>query len=338
MQILVNTMAIAAENKTAQILSLCLELVAGLVLFLYGVSRLSDSLKEIAAEKLKTILARFTVNRFTGVLTGTATTTLLDSSSVTIIMVIALVNAGLLSFEQSLGVIMGSNIGTTISSQLIAFKVNEYAAVALALGFGMYFISKTEKVKHIGMAVMGLGLVFFGLNVMGEAVEPLKENKTLIQFLLRMENPLLGALAGAFFTVVIQSSSATMGIIITLASQRMLTLPAGIAIMLGAEIGTCADTLMATIGRSREAKRAGIFHLLFNVLSVAIGIILANQLADFTIWISEKATIARQIANAHMLFNVAGVLLFIWFTPQLSKLLNIMLPDRQDSRILAKKE
>jgi len=146
----------------------------------------------------------------------------------------------------------------------------------------------------------------------------------------------MGALAGAFLTVVIQSSSATMGIIITLASQGILTLPAGIAIMLGAEIGTCADTLMATLGRSRQAVRAGMFHLLFNVISVAIGIGLANQLANLTVWMSGKADIARQIANAHVLFNVGGVLLFIWFTPQVASLLKRIFPDRQNSQTLAR--
>lgn len=322
---------VALEGKAPQLLPLILELVAGLVLFLYGVSRLSDSLQQVAAERLKAILAKFTVNRFAGVLTGTAITTVLDSSSVTIIMVIALVNANLLSFEQSLGVIMGSNIGTTFSSQLIAFKVNEYAPIALAFGFGMYFLGKSDFIKNIGMAVLGLGLVFFGLNVMGEAVEPLKDNQSLINILLRMENPIMGALAGALFTLAIQSSSATMGIIITLASQGMLTLPAGIAIMLGAEIGTCADTLMASIGRSRQAMRAGMFHLLFNVISVIIGIALANQLANLTVWISGKADISRQIANAHVLFNVGGVLLFIWFTPQVANLLKIIIPDRQNA-------
>jgi phosphate:Na+ symporter len=295
------------------VFTISMGLLAGLVLFLHGVNILSDRLKKVAGEKMKKLLGKFTTNRFAGVLTGTVATTLLDSSSVTIIMVIALVNAGLLSFSRSLGVIMGSNIGTTISSQLIAFHMNEYAPIALVIGFGLHLLAKAKKWRRMGQVVFGIGLVFFGLEIMGNSVEPLQKYQTFIDWMMRLETPILGALVGAVVTVMIQSSSATLGIVITLATQGLITLPAGIAIMLGAEIGTCADTLMATIGRTREAVRAGVFHLVFNILTVVIGVALAHPFTAFITYISAGADISRQIANAHLLFNVAGVALFIGF-------------------------
>lgn len=305
-----------------------LEAVAGLVLFLYGVSRLSESLQRLAGDRMKSILSRFTRNPLAGVATGTVATTLLDSSSVTIIMVIALVNAGLLPFVQSLGVIMGANIGTTISSQIIAFRLNEYAAILLAAGFLMHFAGKRKKLKDAGLVVFGIGLIFFGLEIIGKAAEPLKSYQPFMDWMTGLRNPWWGVLVGAVFTVAVQSSSATLGIIIILASQGLVPLPAGVAIMLGAEIGTCADTLVATIGRSREAIRAGIFHLLFNIATVVIGVSLAEQLAGLAVRLAPEGDVARQIANAHMLFNVGGVFLFIWFTPLYARFLCWAIPEK----------
>jgi phosphate:Na+ symporter len=310
-------------------LTICMGILGGLVLFLHGVSLLSESLKKVAGERMKTILARFTTNRFAGVLTGTVATTLLDSSSVTIIMVIALVNAGLLTFTQSLGVIMGSNIGTTISSQIIALKLNQYAPVALAIGFGMYMLLKQKKWKRIGKLIFSIGLIFFGLEVIGEAVKPLQQHQGFIDWMMRMEAPILGALVGAAFTIMVQSSSATLGVVITLAMQNLITLPAGIAIMLGAEIGTCADTLVASIGRSREAIRAGMFHLLFNI-------VFAHPFTALVQSISPGAEVSRQIANAHVLFNVAGVALFIGFVPLVAKMLKWLIPEKSSKKAGAK--
>jgi phosphate:Na+ symporter len=282
---------------------------------------------------MKKILARFTTNRFAGVLTGTVATTLLDSSSVTIIMVIALVNAGLLSFTRSLGVIMGSNIGTTISSQIIALKLNEYAPIALVVGFGLHMLAKRKRWRRAGHVIFGIGLIFFGLDIMGKAVEPLQGHASFIGWMTRMEAPVLGALVGAVFTVMVQSSSATLGVIITLATQGLISLPAGIAMMLGAEIGTCADTLMATVGRSREAVRAGVFHLLFNVITVSIGVALAHPFTAFIQYISAGTHLSRQIANAHVLFNVAGVVLFIGFVTPVARVLQWLIPDKKKSKV-----
>lgn len=201
--------------------------LAGLVLFLYGVLRLSDAFSGLAGDRIKELLARFTTNRFAGLLTGVVATTILDSSSVTIILVISLVSAGLLTFAQSLAVILGSNIGTTISSQIFASDLDAYAPILLALGFGIYVFGQRPNLHHVGTALLGLGLVFFGLQQIETAVEPLRENDAVRGWLRRMETPWLGALAGAGFTVLVQSSSATMGIVIAMASQQLITLEAG---------------------------------------------------------------------------------------------------------------
>ena len=310
------------------VLGILLEFVAGLVLFLYGVTRLSEALKLMAGEKMKDFLKRCTTNRFAALATGAVATTILDSSSVTIIMLIATVNAGLLSFEHSLGVILGSNIGTTVSSQLFALNVDRYAPVGLALGFLLYMLGN-NRYRNRGMLVFGVGLVFFGLHVMSEAMAPLKDHKPVLDWIKRLENPLAGALTGAVVTAVIQSSSAVMGIIITMASSGMISLPAGIALMLGAEVGTCTDTLLATIGRSRAALRAGIFHLSFNIITAALGVAFAAELAQLVRWVSGSTSVERQIANAHVLFNVLGAALFIGFIPVIARSLRWILPPKE---------
>jgi Na/Pi-cotransporter len=290
-------------------LGIVLGLVAGLALFLYGVARLAEGMRVVAGERLRRLLARATTNRVTGVLTGTAVTAVLDSSSVTIIMVIALVDAGALTFVQSLGVILGANIGTTISSQLIALDVARYAPLALALGLAIGVLGHrrgSARTQQAGTALFGLGLVFFGLAQMGAAVEPLKASGRFAGGWPGWSARSSGWRPGAVTTLVIQSSSATLGIAITLASQGLLSLPAGVAVMLGAEIGTCADTLVATLGRSREALRAGVFHLAFNVATAAAGLALVGPLAGLARALGGDA--ARQIANAHVAFNVVGVL------------------------------
>ncbi|HAJ59695.1 MAG TPA: Na/Pi cotransporter family protein [Cyanobacteria bacterium UBA8543] len=326
-----------SEKGKIDIIKMILGALAGLVLFLYGVTRMAEGLKEVSGDRAKKILSKFTTNPFAGVLTGTVATTVLDSSSVTIIMVIAMVSAGLLTFVQSLGVVMGSNIGTTIGAQIIAFEINEYAPIALLIGAGLHFFGKTERQKHIGLVVFGVGLLFFGLDVIGDAMKPLEKYEPFINWMKTLgQHPLWGAGIGALFTILVQSSSATVGIIVTLASQGLIPLSAGIALMLGAEIGTCADTLVATIGRSRGAVRTGIFHLLFNLTTAAIGLTFATQLAQLAQWISSGADVPRQIANAQLIFNILGVALFIGFTPAIARGLSILVPhghsecDRQD--------
>ena len=310
-------------------LSIILGTIAGLVLFLYGVEQLATVFQDIAGERARSLISQFTSNRFTGVLTGTVATTILDSSSVTIIMVIAMVHSGLLTFVQSLGVVMGANIGTTVGSQIIAFEIHQYAPIAMAIGAVLRFGGKTERHKNTGMVFFGAGLLFFGLDYLGDAMSPLKEHQPFIDWMATLgEHPLMGVLAGAAFTLVIQSSSATVGTAIIMAMEGLLPLSSGIAIMLGAEIGTVSTTIIATIGRSRGAVRTALFHLFFNISTVILGLVAIEQITQFAQWITPGGTVARHIANAHVFFNVFGVALFIGPLPWLAKLLYLIIPEK----------
>lgn len=303
--------------------------LAGLVLFIYGVTRLSEGLEILGTEQMKNFLSKCTTNRLAGVLTGALATTLLESSSVTIIMVIAMVSASVMTFVQSLGVVLGSNIGTAVGAQIISLNIDLYVPILMLAGLLLIFIGKTNKLKTLGIILLGFGLMFYGLEAIDEAMQPFRDYEPFLNWMEKLgSNPILGVMVGAVFTIIIQSSSATVAIIITLASSGLITLPAGIAIMLGAEIGTCADTLLATIGRGSPALRTGIFHLLFNIGSAALGVIFVPQLIQLSESISG-AGVGRQVANAQMLFNILGVILVIGFLPIIASLLERLIPDNQ---------
>ena len=319
----------------SSVLSIVLLGLSGLVLFLYSVSRLSLALRHVAGEQMKGVLHRFTKTIPMAILTGTVVTTLLDSSSVVIILAIALVSAGALPFRNSLGIVLGANIGTTISSQLFAFDLGQYAVVAMLPGLLLLTWSKKRKGRTIGRALFCFGLLFFSLFLVGEAAAPLKEYRGVQAWLLKLESPVRGAGAGALITLIIQSSSATLGMVIKLATKGLLTLPAGIAVMLGAELGTCSDTLLATIGRGRAALRTGLFHLGFNFMTISLGLLLVHPFTALVLRLSGEADVARQIANAHVLFNVSGVLVFAPLLPLCQRLLERWLPDEIPAAKLA---
>jgi phosphate:Na+ symporter len=302
---------------------------SGLVLFLYAVSRLALSLRHLAGERVKGLLDRFTKSIPAAILMGTIVTTLLDSSSVVIILAIALVSAGALPFRNSLGVVLGANIGTTISSQLFAFDLGQYAVFAMLPGLLLLSFSKKRTGRASGRALFCFGLLFFSLFLIGEAAAPLKDYQGVQAWLLKLENPVRGAGAGALLTLLIQSSSATLGMVIKLAAKGLLTLPAGTAVMLGAELGTCSDTLLATIGRGRAALKTGLFHLIFNATSITLGLLLIRPFTALVLLVAGHADVARQIAHAHVLFNVAGVLLFAPLVPLCQRLLDAWLPDQE---------
>ncbi len=246
------------QKEVIDFFGMAMGAVAGLVLFIYGVTRLAEGLEEISSDRMKSLLSKFTTNRFAGVLTGAVATTLLESSSVTIIMVIAMVSAGVLTFVQSLGVVLGSNIGTAVGAQIIALNIEKYVPILMLSGLLLLFLGKKQTLKNLGIILLGFGLMFYGLEAIDEAMKPFRNYQPFIDLMQTFAtNPLLGALVGAIFTVIIQSSSATVAIVVTLAGSGLISLPAGIAIMLGAEVGTCADTLVATIGRGRAALRTG---------------------------------------------------------------------------------
>ena len=314
-------------------------LFGGLALFLYGMDKMAEALKAVAGERMKSILAKLTSNRFIGAVTGAFVTAVIQSSSVTTVMVVGFITAGLMSLSQSIGIIMGANIGTTITAQIIAFKVTKFALLLIAVGFGMILLGKREKIRHYGAGIMGLGLVFFGMAVMGDAMKPLRSYEPFLEWMTQMASPAVGILAGALFTALVQSSSATTGVVIVMASQGLLSLPAGIALIFGANIGTCVTALLASIGKPREALRAAVVHVLFNIVGVLIWLPFIGWLAQFVGSISPAAAelsgaarlaadTPRQIANAHTIFNVANTLLLIGFSTQFARLVQKLVPDR----------
>ncbi len=323
-----------------QVGAILMGLAGGLALFLYGMEKLTDSLKVLAGDRLKSLLARMTSNRLKGVLSGAFITATIQSSSVTTVLVVGFISASLLSLRQAIPIIMGAEIGTTITAQIIAFKITQYSLILVAVGFFLAFIPKSKTVKVWGATLMGLGLIFFGMELMKGATSPLRSFEPFIQTMQNLRNPVFAVLFSATFTALIQSSSATTGIIIVLASQGFLTLEAGIALVFGANIGTCITAFLASIGKPREAVRAAFVHVMFNTAGVLIWIGFIDQLAMFIRWVSPvaeglagvdalKADTPRQIANAHTTFNVANTLLFIGFTPVMARIVEKLVPDRK---------
>jgi phosphate:Na+ symporter len=332
---------LAAESNAVDIdwLSMCTSLLGGLALFLFGMDQMADALKAVAGERMKLLLARLTTNRFMGALTGAFVTAIVNSSSVTTVLVVGFITAGLMSMSQSIGIIMGANIGSTVTAQLIAFHVTKAALLMIAAGFGMLFLSRQEKIRQYGGMLMGLGLVFFGMGIMSDAMTPLRSFPPFLHLMTHMENPVIGILIAAIFTGLIQSSAATTGIVIVMAAQGFITLQAGIALAFGANIGTCITALLASIGKPREALRAAMVHVIFNVFGVLLWFRFIPQLAEFVTWLSPAypqlsgaarlaAEAPRQIANAHTTFNVANTFIFIGFSGQFARLVEWLIPDK----------
>jgi len=347
MAVLAVTPAFAASSTGGDIdwWNMGMKLLGGLALFLFGMDQMADALKAVAGERMKVILAKLTTNRFMGAATGAFVTAIIQSSSVTTVLVVGFISAGLMSMAQSIGIIMGANIGTTITAQIVAFKVTKYALLMVAAGFGMLFFSKQEKIKQYGGMLMGLGLVFFGMSVMSDAMNPLRSYQPFLDLMAHMDNPLVGILVAAGFTALIQSSSATTGIVIVMATQGFITLEAGIALAFGANIGTCVTALLAAIGKPREAVRAAVVHVLFNVFGVLVWVGLIPYLAEFVTWVSPSrpelsgidrlgAEAPRQIANAHTVFNIMNTFIFIGFTSQFARLVEKLVPDKPIEEII----
>ena len=314
-------------------------LLGGLALFLFGLDILSQSLKQVAGDYLKVILARMVRNRFTGLAAGATVTALIQSSSVTTVLLVGFISAGLMTTAQSVPMIIGANIGSTFTAQILAFKVTALGMPMLTLGFFVSFVAQRDDFKDYGRIVLGLGLIFFGMTIMSEAMAPLRDYPPFLAFMASLDKPLLAALAGAAFTAVIQSSAATTGIVIVMAGQGLIGLETAIAVALGANIGTCVTALLASLGKPREAVRAAVIHTLFNVVGVLLWLPFIDQLASIARVISPAypdlegmaratAEAPRQIANVHTFFNVANAALFIWFTRQITELAEWIIPVR----------
>ena len=283
--------AIAEEAASQDIdwFYLVMALLGGLAMFLYGMEQMSDGLQSAAGDKLKDVLAGLTRNRFLGAVTGAFVTAVLNSSSVTTVLVVGFISAGFMTLTQSVGIIMGANIGSTFTAQIVAFNVTQYALLLVALGFFMLFTAKTERIRHFGSMIMGLGLIFYGMGVMGEAMNPMRTYEPFLELMVKMENPLLGILVGAVFTGLVQSSAATTGIAIVMAAEGLISLPAGIALSFGANIGTCVTAILAAIGKPAEAVRAAVVHISFNIAGVVLWLMFIPQLAEFVAYISPSA-------------------------------------------------
>ena len=311
---------------------LVIGLFGGLALFLYGMEKMSEGMKKSAGNKMRAILATLTRNRLVALLVGAFVTMVIQSSSATTVMLVSFVQAELMSFVQSLGVILGADIGTTITAQLIAFKLTDYALLMIVIGFAMRMLAKKEEIKHIGEAILGFGILFFGMKLMSDAMKPLRTYPEIINLLKGLENPLMGLLVGAVFTALIQSSSAFTGLVIVLAQQGMISLEAGIPMVFGANIGTCITAGLACIGTSREAKRVALAHVLFKIAGVILFVFWIPAFAELvrmiTMFMGGGA--ARQIANAHTFFNVGLGLGFLPFTTIFAAFILKIFPDREE--------
>ena len=309
-------------------------LFGGLGMFLYGMEMMSDGMKMTAGNSMRSILKKLTSNRFIAVFVGAFITMIIQSSSATTVMLVSFVNSGLLNFVQALGVILGSNIGSTVTAQIVAFKVTDYALLLIAVGSIMTLFSKKDSAKHIGFVILGFGLLFYGMKVMSDTMKPLRTDPTFNIILTSFENPFLGIIAGAVFTALIQSSSATTGIVITLASSGSITLEAGIPLILGANIGTCITALLAGLKATRDAKRVAIGHVLFNVIGVLVFCFWIPTFADLVAQTTDN--VPRQIANAHTIFNIVSTILFIPFAPFISRTIIRYFPDKEKLRNIEK--
>jgi len=316
--------------------------MGGLGLFLYGMNMMGDGLENAAGDKLKGIFDKITSNPIKGVLTGTIVTAIIQSSSATTVMIVGFVNAGLMNLYQAAAVIMGANIGTTITAQLITFKFNDFAPIFLAIGAMMALFTKKRKIKEIGNIILGFGILFLGLNLMSSAMSPLKDSEVFRNIILSLEGrTLLGVLIGTIMTAVLQSSSASTGILVALASTGSLPLSVAIPILLGNNIGTCVTALISSIGTSRTAKKAALLHLTIKIIGTVIFLIIPmDVVTNMVLKISPTVgatAIPKQIANAHTLFNVVNTIILLPFIKYLVAFVNKILPGEEDREVVGLK-
>ena len=289
-------------------------LLGGLALFLYGMQMMSSGLEAAAGNKMKRILERLTANRFLGVLVGAGVTAVIQSSSATTVMVVGFVNSGMMTLRQAVWIIMGANIGTTITGQLIALDIGAIAPLIAFLGVALILFIKSPKVHNYGLIVAGLGVLFLGMEMMSSSMMPLRDSEAFVSLMTKFSNPVLGILAGAVFTAIIQSSSASVGILQALASNGLIGLPSAVFVLFGQNIGTCITAVLASIGTSRNAKRTTIIHLTFNIIGTIIFTtvcILTPLTSLVESW--TPTNVAGQIANMHTLFNIVTTILLIPF-------------------------
>ena len=316
------------KAQSYNLLRLVLFILGGLGLFLYGLSSLSNSLQRAAGQRLRSILKLLTSNRFLGLAVGAFITAIIQSSSATTVMVVGFVNAGLLQLQQAIGVIIGANVGTTITGQLIAFKIDKYSLPIIAIGFVITMLSKRSRTRRWGEAILGFGLLFLGLSIMKDTLSPLGGSGMVREFFIRFsEQPILGVLAGMLATMLIQSSSATVGLTMALAATGLIDIRGAICLVLGENIGTTITAQLASIGTNRAARRAAWAHSIFNTAGVAVMLVIMYT-SDFYVNLvrTTSADVMRQVANSHTLFNVLSAAVFIGFTGPLARLVRRVVP------------
>ncbi len=311
---------------TAQMI---ISVLGGLGLFILGMEFMSEGLEKAAGDKLRRVLELLTFNRFAAILTGAGVTAVIQSSSATTVMVVGFVNAGLMDLTRAVGVILGANIGTTVTGQIVAFNISDIALPAIAVGVVMFLFVKKRVYRSIGQGILGFGILFLGISIMGRELATLQEYPGVLETLAMLgQYRLLGVLAGMLFTGIIQSSSATTAIVIVLTQQGMLDLNSAMALVVGSNIGTCVTALLASIGTSINARRAAIAHVLFNTIGAIIFIVALSPFTDLIQHLSSS--VDRQVAWGHTLFNLINTLLFLPFVTPYVSLINRLAPGKED--------
>ena len=309
-------------------ITLIFGLLGGLALFLYGMQMMSEGLENAAGDRMERILEKLTANRFLGVVVGAVITAVIQSSSATTVMVVGFVNSGMMTLQQAVWIIMGANIGTTITGQLVALDIGAFAPVIAFAGVGMIVFLKNPKLHHVGAVLGGFGMLFIGMDMMSASMEPLREFPPFIELMTSFTNPVIGIMAGAVFTAIIQSSSASVGILQTLAGAGLIPFSSAVYVLFGMNIGTCITAVLASIGTNRSAKRTTVIHLMFNIIGTVVftTFCLSFPIAEFVGGFTPDKP-AAQLANMHTVFNIATTLLLIPFGTLLAKAATKILPD-----------
>ncbi len=312
-------------------LLMAFSLLGGLGLFLYGMKMMSDGLENMAGDRMRCVLEMLTNKRLAAVGVGAGVTAIVQSSSATTVMVVGFVNAGLMTLLQATGVIMGANIGTTITAQLIAFKLSDIAPFILFAGMIMTIFLRKRKAIRLGEIVLGFGMLFVGLALMSDAMAPLRENEAFRNFLVSFKSPVIGILIGAVFTAIIQSSSASVGILQAMALMGLIGLDSAVYVVLGQNIGTCVTAIISAVGTSTNSKRAAGIHLVFNIAGTLIYLLVITVFPQIITWIQSLSpeNVTRQIANFHTVFNVSVTILLFPFANHMVKLVSLIIPDKE---------
>ncbi|NLY36021.1 MAG: Na/Pi cotransporter family protein [Tissierellia bacterium] len=312
-------------------LTIILGVLTGLGLLLYGIQMMATGLQKVAGNRLKFFVEFLTRNRFIALLVGMIITIIVHSSSATSVMVVGFVNSGIMSLQQAVGVIMGANIGTTVTGQLLSFNLTRFAPIALAIGLVLQLTGKTTKRKNLAEVLIGMGILFIGMSLLKDAMNPLKGYPKFEEYLIRWgSNPFLGISLGIIITVLMQSSAATIALLIALGSEGILPLEAAIYILYGDNIGTCTTALFSSIGSSRNARRIAFIHLLFNIIGTVIFVLLLGKPLLKIVTAINPTDVARQIANSHSLFNIVNVIILFPLAGFLVKISEIVIPNKDD--------